>query len=229
MRKVYYALLIILIIFILLLFILAPKNDAKQMLKDKIVSELEYIENVVFKIIKKYMSEEYIVDGKLEWNIIGEDLEPLRKEINVFINDFNEKGFSENDIIEFEKRLIEVNSKFEEKNENNFLFSLADLFILIPDYEEKYIEKTAETSIRKIKSFNLYAVIIVLQGDLNSANKFIELAENEYVNLIKYNEYLNENSFYVERIYQTLNEFKISFVSEDLNAIIYNYLRTLGI
>lgn len=221
----------IIIIIVISLFILTGcRDDSVELLNKKIDSEMDYIENEIFRIVKKYMSNQYLSENKeLDWGLIKEDLSSLNESYSVLITDFIQKGFEKGDVLRFEEGLNNVNLRLEEKNDIQFLLALSDLYSLIPECEYKYFGYNSEVSIRTIANYNLYSIISCMQGDFDKANQFCLDAEQEYINLTKDTEYLKDNSYYVNRIYVVLQEYKISLNENNIELAIIKYLNTLGI
>ena len=229
MKKSYYKIVFILLIFLSLFILTGCKDDLEELLNGKIDSEFEYIENVIFRIVKKYMSNEYLLEDRIDWDKIKEDFEGINKSSSVIITDLSLKNFEKDDILRFEELLNIINIRMEEENDISFLISLCEFYSLLPNYQYKYFEYNSEISIRLIKSLNLYSIISCMNGDFENAIKLLNQAENEYSNLLKDTEYLKDNAYYVNRLYVVLQEFKISLNENNLNLAIVKYLNTLGI
>ena len=229
MIKKYYKIAIVLLMFLSLFILTGCGDNSEELLNEKISSELEYIENVIFRIVKKYMSNEYLVEETIDWNSIRSDFEDLNKTSNVIITDFSLKNIDKEDILKFEELLNIINIRIEEENDITFLIALSDFYSLIPNYQYKYFDYNADISIKLIKNLNLYSIISCMNGDFDNAITLLEQAEKEYVNLMKDTKYLEDNAYYVNRIYVVLQEFKISLNETNLNLAIVKYLNTLGI
>lgn len=229
MKRNYYKIIFVLLIFLSLFILTGCKDDSEELLNEKIDSEFEYIENIIFRIVKKYMSNEYLVEDRIDWNKIKEDFEDINKSSSVIMIDLLSKNFEKDDILRFEELLNTINIRIEEENDINFLTSLSEFYSLLPNYQYKYFEYNSEISIRLIKNLNLYSIISCMNGDFENAIKLLEQAESEYLNLLKDTEYLKENAYYVNRLYVVLQEFKISVNENNLNLAIVKYLNTLGI
>ena len=223
---------ILVLIIILSLFILTGcgADNSAEMINNKIDSEMSYLENVIFMIVKKYMANDYLADdGTLEWISIKNDFSDLNNSANVLINDFVSKDFSSEDILKYEEFLNAVNIAISEENEVNILLNLANLYSIIPEYRERYLGYNSEVTIRKIKLLNLYSIISCIQGDFAVADDICSQTESEYINLTKDTEYIKENGYYINRIYVVLQEYKNSLKEENLELSIIKYLNTLGI
>lgn len=218
-------------IIILSLFVLSGCEDnTENLLNNKIASEMNYLEDIIFMIVKKYMANDYLDDvGVLDWTSIKEDFTNINNSSNTLINDFVSKNFSNDDILRFEELLNSVNLSISEQNEKNLLVTLANFYSIIPEYTERYLGYNAEVTVRNIKKTNLYSIISCMQGDYNNAENLCFQAESEYVRLTKNTEYLKNNAYYVNRIYVVLQEYKISLSAKNLDLSIIKYLNTIGI
>ena len=218
-------------IIILSLFVLSGCEDnTENLLNNKIASEMNYLEDIIFMIVKKYMANDYLDDvGVLDWTSIKEDFTNINNSSNTLINDFVSKNFSNDDILRFEELLNSVNLSISEQNEINLLVTLANFYSIIPEYTERYLGYNAEVTVRNIKKTNLYSIISCMQGDYNNAENLCFQAESEYVRLTKNTEYLKNNAYYVNRIYVVLQEYKISLSAKNLDLSIIKYLNTIGI
>ena len=218
-------------IIILSLFVLSGCEDnTENLLNNKIASEMNYLEDIIFMIVKKYMANDYLDDvGVLDWTSIKEDFTNINNSSNTLINDFVSKNFSNDDILRFEELLNSVNLSISEQNEKNLLVTLANFYSIIPEYTERYLGYNAEVTVRNIKKTNLYSIISCMQGDYNNAENLCFQAESEYVRLTKNTEYLKNNAYYVNRIFVVLQEYKISLSAKNLDLSIIKYLNTIGI
>lgn len=229
MRKIFNVFLITIII--LSLFILtACKDNTEEMLNNKINSEMNYLEDIILMIVKKYMANDYRNDnGDINWEDVKTDFENINNSSSILVTDFATKNFSNEDILRFEELLNNVNLSISEKNDINVLISLANLYSIIPEYHERYLGYNSEVTIRKIAILNLYSIISCFQNDYNKAIEICSQSESEYINLTKDTEYLKDNSYYVNRIYVVLQEYKMSLSEENLDLAIVKYLSTMGI
>ena len=221
------------VIILLSIFILAGcgADNSKELLKEKIDSEMNYYENVILMIVKKYMANDYLndSDSAIDWNLIKNDFNDLNIETNVVITDFSAQNFSNADILKFEERMNQVNIAISEENENGMLLALANLYSIIPEYRGRYLGYNSEVTIRKIRLFNLYSIISCIQGDFLTADEMCVQSEREHINLTNDIEYIKENGYYANRIYVVLQEYKNSLKEENLELSIIKYLNTLGI
>lgn len=229
MKKIFNIILVAIII--VSIFILTGcKDNTEDMLNEKISSEMNYLESVIRMIVKKYMANDYLnTDGNINWKDIKTDFEGINNSSSILVTDFATKNFSNEDILKFEELLNNVNLAMSEESDVNVLIALANLYSIIPEYQEKYLGYDSEVTIRKIAILNLYSIISCMQGDFDKAIEVCSQSESEYINLTKDTEYLKENSYYVNRIYVVLQEYKMSLSEKSLELAIIKYLNTMGI
>ena len=81
-------------IIILSLFVLSGCEDnTENLLNNKIASEMNYLEDIIFMIVKKYMANDYLNDiGTLDWTSIKEDFTNINNSSNTLIKHVLESG-----------------------------------------------------------------------------------------------------------------------------------------
>lgn len=229
MKRILY---ILLVLTISLFVLTGCKNEEKteNLLDSKINSELDYIEDVIFKIIKCYLLEDYRNDdGTINWEDIKNDFTPINQTSNVMVADFSSKNFSNDDILKMEDLINNVNLAMIEENEVALLISLANFYTIVPEYMEKYIGYEAGISIKKIKSINLFSYVSCVNGDFDAAKQLIAQAENEYYTLSQNSSFVNEKGFVLNKLYIVIQEYKIVLDENNLDLARIKYLNTLSI
>lgn len=229
MKRILY---ILLVLTISLFVLTGCKNEekAENLLDSKINSELDYIEDVIFKIIKCYLLEDYRNDdGTINWEDIKNDFTPINQTSNVMVADFSSKNFSNDDILKMEGLINNVNLAMIEENEVALLISLANFYTIVPEYMEKYIGYEAGISIKKIKSINLFSYVSCVNGDFDAAKQLIAQAENEYYTLSQNSSFVNEKGFVLNKLYIVIQEYKIVLDENNLELARIKYLNTLSI
>lgn len=229
MKRILY---ILLVLTISLFVLTGCKNEekAENLLDSKINSELDYIEDVIFKIIKCYLLEDYRNDdGTINWEDIKNDFTPINQTSNVMVADFSSKNFSNDDILKMEDLINNVNLAMIEENEVALLISLANFYTIVPEYMEKYIGYEAGISIKKIKSINLFSYVSCVNGDFDAAKQLIAQAENEYYTLSQNSSFVNEKGFVLNKLYIVIQEYKIVLDENNLDLARIKYLNTLSI
>lgn len=229
MKKILY---ILITLFISLFILTGCKNEekAEDLLISKINAELDYVEDVIFKIVKCYLLEDYKNDdGTINWEDIKNDFAPLNQTSNVMVADFSNKNFSNEDILKLEDLINNVNLAMIEKNEASLLVNLANLYTIVPEYMEKYTGYEAGISIKKIKSINLFSYVNCVNGDFDMAKQLIVQAENEYYTLSQNSTFVNEKGFVFNKLYIVIQEYKIVLDEYNLDLARIKYLNTLSI
>ena len=215
------------------LFILTGCKEKKQsenLLESKINSELDYIEDVIFKVVKNYLLEEYRNDdGNINWKDISSDFYPINQTSNILVADFSNKNFSDEDILKMENLINDVNMFIIEENEIGLLSSLANLYTIVPEYSERYVGYEPGISIKKMKCINLFSYVSCLNGDFESAKQLLNQAESEYYILCQNNEFITEKGFVLNKLYIVIQEYKIVLDESNLDLARIKYLNTLSI
>ena len=78
----------------------------------------------------------------------------------------------------------------------------------------------------QIKSSLLYSQYFALFDDYDSANININKAEEQYNEIIKNKDFMDENSYKINKVYLEIQEIKIAIQNQNINEIIRRYVES---
>lgn len=224
MRKI----IIIFMMSIIYLFLLTGCDEnltEDEIIKEKISTELEFIENTTNLIIEKYLSDDYLENGEINWEKIQMDFKEVSNSSSIIILDLTSLQIENNNILEFENKINEINLAIENKSEIDFLRALKDFYKQISNYlntilpDNNILYKEIEVKSYLFESL-YYCMIDEYDFGLNS----IETAENLYDNLMNNVDYLRENSYKVNRVYIAIQEMKLCVQNQEKENVISKYI-----
>ena len=224
MRKI----IIIFMMSIIYLFLLTGCDEnltEDEIIKEKISTELEFIENTTNLIIEKYLSDDYLENGEINWEKIQMDFKEVSNSSSIIILDLTSLQIENNNILEFENKINEINLAIENKSELEFLRASKDFYKQISNYlntilpDNNILYKEIEVKSYLFESL-YYCMIDEYDFGLNS----IETAENLYDNLMNNVDYLRENSYKVNRVYIAIQEMKLCVQNQEKENVISKYI-----
>ncbi len=226
MRKI----IIIFGISIIYLFLLTGCSENKtdeELLKEKTLSELEYTEDTIHLIIEKYLSGDYLENGEIAWQNVRKDFGEISNNTSVIILDLTNMQIEDSNILGFEDRINAINSAIDSELEMSLLESLKDFYKVIPDYIKKiYPENDILYKEKEVKAYLLESLYYSMIDDYATALNSIENAESLYQELMNNVNYLNENSYNVNRMYVAIQEMKLSIQNQEKENVILRYINT---
>ena len=197
------------------------------MLKEKTLSELEYTEDTIHLIIEKYLSGDYLENGEIAWQNVRKDFGEISNNTSVIILDLTNMQIEDSNILGFEDRINAINSAIDSELEMSLLESLKDFYKVIPDYIKKiYPENDILYKEKEVKAYLLESLYYSMIDDYATALNSIENAESLYQELMNNVNYLNENSYNVNRMYVAIQEMKLSIQNQEKENVILRYINT---
>ena len=196
-----------------------------EIIKEKISTELEFIENTTNLIIEKYLSDDYLENGEINWEKIQMDFKEVSNSSSIIILDLTSLQIENNNILEFENKINEINLAIENKSELEFLRASKDFYKQISNYlntilpDNNILYKEIE-----VKSYLLESLYYCMIDEYDFGFNSIETAENLYNNLMNDVDYLRENSYKVNRVYIVIQEMKLSVQNKEKENVISKYI-----
>lgn len=188
--------------------------------------ELDYFEEKIFEVIIKFEKGDYIIDeDKIDWEKILEDTEKIDKEIDNIIIDLSSLNIASEEINEFS---IYTNNSLVAVSRENYLEllnQLTNLYSLIPKYMEKYNEDTNKIDDKRLKSIILNSFNLSKREDWEGSINETLNAENKYNEMISNSDYINQNSYTINKKYILLQEYKTAINSKNPNLVNIKFIR----
>lgn len=219
---------IILLIYLFLLTGCSENKTDEELLKEKTLSELEYTEDSIHLIVEKYLSGDYLENGEIAWQNVRKDFGEISNNTSVIILDLTSMQIEDSNILGFEDRINAINSAIDSELEMSLLESLKDFYKVIPDYIKKiYPENDILYKEKEVKAYLLESLYYSMIDDYATALNSIENAESLYQELMNNVNYLNENSYNVNRMYVAIQEMKLSIQNQEKENVILRYINTI--
>ena len=241
-RKIYnlfYKICLCVCFFICLLFLTGCSNDEQELEIDKIVSEINYLESIVYNIVDKFAEGEYeeninVTENIIEMKVINYDkvkdeIKKLNKSLDVLTIDISNNQ-STNSVMALSKNINDLIINTSENDINVILRDLNEIEnSLILNLENVSIDESKK-KIKVLKSDILETFInsIIYEEKEISKNKIDEIILNFEENLND-KDFVNDNQYRINNIYVLLQEFKFAIDSENEDLIKIKYLSLIEI
>ena len=209
--------LIIFAIFILTGCSISQKNEHN--IEDKIVQEIEYLEDSIFNITNRYAKGEYIKNEKLDWTVILEDEKKINNVLETIILDFSELDISNDEIIKLSNELNSLLLATSSENEIEFLQRLNNLYALLPNYLKSIQNSEVEVKDKELKSMVLAGFSLASTENWDESKRIIQEAINKYNEMMNNVDYMQKNSYKLNKTYILLGELKNAIDIESIDLV----------
>jgi hypothetical protein len=215
---------LILIVVILVFSLCGCENVSDEELqKNKIEAESEYLESKILYIVNEYLTGKYFNDDQdINWDDLQKDFSQISNSTSVIVMDLATTKIDANTILEFEKNIKNSENAIYSKDFTTFFNSIIDLYNFIPEFENQVLENNSTSAIPikiKLLSIVYYSSI----NDFENLKLSMNDIENEYNELIKSQDYLEKNSYKVNRIYVEIQELKLYVENNNYTEIVNKY------
>lgn len=212
---------------ILLISLTGCQNAESKNINDKLNSELEYIEDLIFKIAIKHAKGEYIEDDKIKWDDIKRDVSKINDSADTLILDLTEVNVDNKDIIGFSNDLNDLLISISNESQTTILEKLNDMYAKIIIFRQAYLEDKNKIEKNKIKNEVLNIYSLATKNDfIGASTKITETIEN-YKNLMNNKDYAEENGYNLNKIYILLEEYRNSINTQNYDLIRMKYIITV--
>lgn len=160
---------------------------------------------------------------ELNWEQMNKEIENIYSFWSVLAIDLNKLNIDNQAIIAFGENVNNVKLAIENKQENMLLESLANLYSYIPRYMSSYSEDSFEIAKKNIKYYIISGSVFAKSERWDDCLVQIEMAESEYLKLMNNVNYVNKNSYNVNKIYILLEELKNSISYKSQNVFLLKY------
>ena len=212
----------------LLLFVLTGcgKQEPKNV-NNKLNAELEYVEDLIFKIAIKHAKQEYLEDDKINWQWIKDDVGRINDTWPNLILDLTEVDVQNQDIIGFSNELNQLLISMANEDEQSMMRHLNEMYKKIIIFKQAYSENKNQIQKNKIKSGVLGVYNLATQNDWTTAKTEVDAVLENYKNLMNDIQYAEENSYNLNKIYVLLEEYKVSIQTQNYNLVRMKYITTV--
>lgn len=203
-------------------------KQTEKNIDSKLDSELEYVEDLIFKIANKHAKGEYEdEDEKFKWDEVKGDMQKINDTWNTLILDLTEVNVQNQEIIGFSNDLNDLLICVSKESETTMLEKLSDMYAKVIIFKEAYSEEKNKIQKNKIKSEVLGIYSLIHKEDYETAKMRIASTIENYKNLMNDIYYAEENAYNLNKIYVLLEEFGNSIQTENYDLIRMKYIVTI--
>jgi len=220
------ALLMFCLIFLLTGCSSTNKNNGKT-IKDKTDSELSYVEDTIFTIINKYAKDEYMKDGRIEWDNIKNDSKKINNALDTILLDLSELDIPNDDLISFSNELNNLIILISKEDDILAIDKLNHLYSLIPKYMARYSDDKNKISKKELKSNILASYNFSNAKKWAEAKATIQTVEDKYKTMMNDVDYMRENTYNLNKVYVLIEELKNAINMENMELIKMKYVNLI--
>lgn len=196
-------------------------------INEKLDAELQYIEDLIFKITNKYAKGEYEQEDKINWEDIKGDVYKINASWNTLILDLTEINVSNQEILGFSNHLNDLMIDISQEAETAMMDKLNAMYAQIIVFKEAYSTDKNQIQKNKIKSEVLSIYTLAIKYDFEGAHaKAIAVIET-YKGLMNDMNYAEENSYNLNKIYVLLEEYRNSIQTRNYDLVRMKYILTV--
>ena len=239
---------ILLVLSLILISLTGCSNQESSSLQDKNISELEYIEGKLVKILNEMARDEYLVEvsttdnleentnlatddsiiiKKIDWEKLLKDTKKIESSIATTITDLTALNIEASEIEKLSTGVNNMIIAIEKEDINSYLISLNNVYALIPSYMEKYAGNNEKTFKKKLKYYTISAYIAYNDGNLEMAKTQASELERIYSEKMKEVGYLQNNEYNLNKLYILIQELKRAIDSDSKELVKSKYLLTI--
>ena len=212
---------------ILLLCLTGCGKQQEKGIENKLDAELEYVEDLIFKIANKHAKGEYLEDDEFQWDYVKGDIQKINDSWNMLILDLTEVNTSNQDIIGFSNDLNDLLISVSKKSETTMLEKLNDMYAKVIIFKQSYSGDKNRIQKNKIKSEVLAVYSLVNKDDYDTAKIRSTTTIETYKTLMNDIQYAEENAYNLNKIYVLLEEFNNAIQTENYDLIRMKYIVTV--
>ena len=209
---------IFILMLVVMLFLTGCKENNKENLNlEKALSEIRFIENQSITIFNKYLNGEYHSTDGSDWNLLKEDSVMLNSSIDVIIMDLASVSIPSKDIVELESHFRNLDIQMQDENIDKYMKEICDIYYFVSTTildnisQDKIIKQE-----KKCKAYSLYIGYYVITLQKENALSIVNTFQEDYSKLSISQEYLDNNSYKVNKIF--INIQKLKSLIEDGNV-----------
>ena len=180
----------------------------KENIEKKVNEEIDYLQNNIISIINKNIKGEYIIDEKINWYEVENDINSISNILDTILLDLAELDIEDKDLANLRNEVNNLIIATAEEDELKLLNSCSYLYSLLPNYMEKYSKDINKIDILKLKSYVITSMIEANSLNWKQSLETIDIAESYYNEMLNNLHYIQENSYNMNKIYVLLEELK---------------------
>lgn len=189
------------------------------LMKEKTISELDYIEDAIFNIVNKYAKGEYITDGDLDWDAILEDEKKINEVLDTIILDLSEMNISQENLVILSNELNHLLTVTLTENEEELLIRTQSLYSLVPQFLNEFSENKNDIKDKELKAIALASFAYANIEEWENAKTTIQSAIDKYNEMMNDVDYMQARSYSLNKVYVLLGEVKNATDLENLELL----------
>ena len=209
---------------ILLLTLTGCRAEESKTINDKLDLELNYVEDLIFKIANKNAKGEYLKDDKINWEDIKSDILKINDSWSTLVLDLTEVNVSNENIISFSNDLNDLMISVSDEDEITMLDKINKMYSELIIYKQSYSDYNNEIEKKKIKNGMLSVYVLVNKNDYEGAKKEIANLIEKYKSLMDDTNYAEENKYHLNKIYVLLEEYNNAIQTQNFDLIRMKYI-----
>ena len=186
--------------------ITANNDNNKNISNEKIDLEILYLDKKLSNIYNQLLNE----NTNIDWNKIDKEMYDLYSSWNSIIIDLNNIQIKNVDLVNFGKKADDIYISIHERNINNILSNISDLYYLLSLYTNNYDSNIDIRVNVSSKYYLIRAYSLLYTNNWTLINENILEVEKIYLNYINgiYNNF--ENNSNINKIYVSIKELENS-------------------
>ena len=209
---------------ILLLTLTGCRAEESKTINDKLDLELNYVEDLIFKIANKHAKGEYLKDDKINWEDIKSDILKINDSWSTLVLDLTEVNVSNENIISFSNDLNDLMISVSDEDEITMLDKINKMYSELIIYKQSYSDYNNEIEKKKIKNGMLSVYVFANKNDYEGAKKEIANLIEKYKSLMDDTNYAEENKYHLNKIYVLLEEYNNAIQTQNFDLIRMKYI-----
>lgn len=209
---------------IILLCLAGCSKDEENKINYKLDSELEYMQDLIFKIASKSAKHEYMEEDEINWDYIKDDVVSINDSWSTLVLDLTDVNVSNEDIIGFSNDLNNTLIAVSNEDENVLLEKLANMSEKLIVFKEVYSNNRNSIEKSKIKTGILSVFSTANSGNYTIAKEEATKLIESYKLLMNDIDYATENAYDLNKVYILLEEFSTGIQTENFDLIRMKYI-----
>lgn len=203
------------------ILILSGCNKSDEELEvEKGLSEIRFLENQCISIFEKYIDGDYVFENdQIEWSMLKEDYAMLKNSIDVILIDMASLQVPSKSIVELENQFIDLDNYIQSKELNPFIQTICEIYDLLANTildsvsNEEWLKQE-----KRCKSDLLYIGYNIMTFRTEDVNKDLNTFQENFADLSKNQEYLENNAYKVNRVFMDIQELKAFIETENFES-----------
>ncbi len=212
---------------ILLFCLTGCRKQEEKNIQDKLRTELEYVEDLIFKIANKHAKGEYIEEDEFKWNYVKSDVQRMNETWGTLVLDLTQVNVPNEQILKFSNDLNELLISFSKEDEKTLLEKLNAMYANVIVFKEAALKDKNQIEKNKIKGEVLSIYSLVLNQDFATAKTKSETLIETYKGLMNQISYAQDNGYNLNKVYVLLEEYRNAIGTGNKDLVRMKYIATV--